>query len=111
MLGTVPRTVWIVLAVTAAAAILLVGLKRASGPDIERVRTEMLAGCQDTAAPEARPLCSCMVDEVLRRNGTSREDLARLDGEVRAAQNGSGPIPAVMQQAANACAAASRPSG
>jgi hypothetical protein len=110
--ATFPRNVRIVLAVTAAGAVFAYGMNRTDETDLKRARAEMLAGCQDTSSPEARPLCGCMVDEVLKLNGTQPGDLARLDDEVRAVEYEGAPMPAVFRQAADHCAATlvSRPS-
>jgi hypothetical protein len=44
----------------------------------------------------------CVVDEAMKRNGTTREDLARLNAQLEKVEEG-GPVPAVMTDAIQLC--------
>ena len=71
--------------------------------EVAKARTDMLAGCVDTAGEQARSYCSCFVDEVMERNGTSAEDLRRLNAEFRATDEG-GAVPTLLADSVAACA-------
>jgi hypothetical protein len=86
-------------------AIVLLGVagSSASGEaDGDRARAEMLAGCVDTGGEQQRSYCVCVVDEAMKRNGTTREDLARLNAQLEKVEEG-GPVPAVMTDAIQLC--------
>ena len=84
--------------------IFLLGVNRTQSYDLAKVRTEMLAGCVDTAGDQARPQCGCLIDEMMARNGTSAEDLGRLEAEIGAVEKEGAPLPASYQQAGEVCA-------
>jgi hypothetical protein len=99
----VTRPVRAAIAGVGIVAVVLVGVATARGDtDPDLVRAQMVAGCVDTAGAEARDYCKCLADEVLERNGTSREQLDALDAEMRKTQQG-GPPPAVLTAAIEAC--------
>ena len=74
---------------------------RGAETDLDTVRSEMLAGCEATAGG-AGSLCGCVVDEVLRRNGTSDERLDALAAKIDKSKGG--PPPAVFTASADTCA-------
>jgi hypothetical protein len=93
-----------VLAVSAVAIVVGVAIVAAgSGTDPEKVRADMLAGCESTAG-EGKSLCGCVVDEVMKRNGTSQEALDRLESQMRASQEQGTPVPAVFTESVGVCA-------
>jgi uncharacterized membrane protein YeaQ/YmgE (transglycosylase-associated protein family) len=88
-----PRSVRIVLAAVVAGAIVLVSVNSVGDKDPGKVRAEMVAGCEAGSAG-GTGICGCLVDEVLKRNGTTADDLARLEDEFRAVQENGAPMPA-----------------
>jgi hypothetical protein len=102
------------IAVAGILVVALVGVATARGDNedaaAKQARTDMLAGCVDTAGEEMRSYCGCVVDEVMERNGTSREELDRLDAEIRKAEDG-GQIPAVMTESIEVCAPKAQAAG
>jgi hypothetical protein len=88
-----------VVAIAVGAALVVSG----SGTDPEKVRADMLAGCESTAG-EGKSLCGCVVDEVMKRNGTSGAALDRLESEMRASQEEGSPVPAVFTESVGVCA-------
>ena len=93
-----------VAAVSAVAIVVGVAIVvSGGGTDPEQARAEMLAGCESTAG-EGKSLCGCVVDEVMKRNGTSGEALDRLESEMRASQERGSPVPAVFTESVGVCA-------
>ena len=64
----------------------------------------MVAGCVDTGGEQQRSYCECFADQVMASNGTSDADLERLNAEMRTVEEKGTPVPAVLQQSAEACA-------
>jgi hypothetical protein len=97
-----PKPARIVLGLLAAAAIFVFSLQGVRADDPAEVRAEMLAGCESTGGTAS--WCGCVIDELLARNGTQPEDLARLEGDIRAVEQDGAPLPPYYQQAGEACA-------
>jgi hypothetical protein len=74
----------------------------APGADMTAARQEVMLGCLDQNQP--RNVCECYGDEVLRRIDRSQERFAALERDMVRRQNaGQGP-PALLVEAAQACA-------
>ena len=72
------------------------------GPALTAARQELLLGCLDRG--ELKSVCECAGDEVLRRIDRSPERFAALERDMVRRQNaGQGP-PALVLDAARACA-------
>ena len=76
---------------------------RGAETDLDSVRAEMREGCEAIAGRSAG-LCGCLVEEVLRRNGTSDERLEALAAEIEKSKAAGGTPPAVFTASAATCA-------
>ena len=89
-------------AVVACLAVALHGDSAEAGRKMAAARQELLLGCLDRG--EARSVCACAGDKVLRRIDRSPERFAALERDMVRRQNAGQPPPALVLDAALDCA-------